>query len=210
MAKQGHPVLMAGGAVAAALAGYEFVYKPWKATQDAALATSSGLFAPTGGGGGGGGLPYVTTPTVLNPGNIQPSNLNPGAVVGGPTGTCMSRKMWPQQQCQTRLDALTQGYASIKSQLATLLSGADVTAMKATIVANQQALANAMAAYNTAIATNNPALANQLKIEIDGHNADIAALQAHVARVPTDITALQNTLAGLAHDYQALTGLTLA
>lgn len=208
---QHHTLLKVGGAAVAALAGYEFLYKPWKASQDAALlaatGTTSSILPSSGGGGGGYTLPYITAPTTV--GAIQPSNLNPGAAVGGPTGTCMSRKGWTQSQCENRLNGLVAGYQSAAAMLASLQNGTEVATAKASLTANQAALQQAMQAYNQALATGDAAGANQWKAAIDGHNADIAALTAAISGVPGRITQIQSAIAGFIHDYQALTGLTL-
>lgn len=210
MAAQNHDLLWVGGAAAAAFAGYEFIYKPWKATQ---AANAPGL-TPSGRPGSSPPVytaPYVTSPTAIVPQPITPSNLNPGGNVGGPVGTCMSRKNWTQSQCQQRLDALVASFNWNKAKILTLQPGGSalITA-QGQLAGSQAALSRALTGYNTAVAQGDAAGALQWKSQMDAQNADIAALQNSISTAPQQITAAQAAMAGAASDYQALTGLALA
>lgn len=214
MVAQNHDMLWLGAAGAAAFAGYEFLYKPWKAAHAAtvpgSILTGPGAPAAPAAPSAGYSYPYVTSPTVLTPQPVQPSNLNPGAAVGGLVGTCMSRKGWTQSQCQQRLDALVAAYNANKARIVSLQPGAPgLVAAQTQLAATQNALQNAMAQFNAATAAGNPAAALQWKTAMDGHNADIAALSAAINSAPTQITASQSAMAANASDYQALTGVPL-
>ena len=196
---------MAGGA---GLLAYQFLYKPWRAAQDAAALPAPSILPWSGGGGGGGG--GVTFPTYVGPGP-QPSNLAPGAAVGGPIGTCMHRKGWTQSQCQARHDAIVEGYNRTKAQLANLKSGAGSVEVAAALNASRTALAGAMQQYNAALARGDQAAALQWKAAIDGHSSDIRDLEARSSSmIAGQITALETTLAQLQANYTALFGAQLA
>lgn len=196
---------LAGGA---GFLAYQFVYKPWRAAQDAAAIPQPSILPWSGGGGAGVGTPSLTYPQYVGPG---PSNLDPGAQVGGVIGTCMHRKGWTQQQCTTRLNALTAAFSAAKAQLAALKSGAASVEVAAQLNLTRQALAAAMTQYNAAVARGDTAAANQIKIAIDGHNADIRDLEARSSSfIASQITKLETAIAGHIADYQALTGVTLA
>lgn len=205
-------LLMVGGGIAGLFGVYEFVYKPWKAAQDAALIAAGqsplGYTTTGGGGGGGGGFPIITSPSVLT-GGITPSNLDPGAAVGGEVGSCMHYKGWTQQQCTTRLGNIHAAYQAAMAELAKLQSGSGAEA-QAALAANQAALPVAIAAYNAALARGDQGGAAQIKLAIDGHNADIAALNARLASIPSRIMALQSAIAGWKTEYQNLTHMALA
>lgn len=69
------------------------------------------------------GQPVLQPPIYVGP---QPSNLNPGALVGGVVGTCMTRKpTWTQSQCQTRLDTLYSAYQTAKARAASDAAAGD-------------------------------------------------------------------------------------
>lgn len=206
--KSSHDLLKIGAAGAAAFGLYEFWWKP---RQDAAAAaallplTSSAPY--TVGGGGATTLPYVTSPTA--PVGIQPSNLDPGAAVGGPVGTAMHRKNWTQAQATQRINDLTAGYQAQVAALASLQSGQALATINAAIAANQAALASAAGPYNAAVASGDAAGALIWKNAIDAHNADITALNNRLQSIAGQITAYKNNIAGLQSDYYNLTGLTL-
>lgn len=223
MTKKSHAILWAGGAGLAGLYVYEKIIKPQTAnagTPDLlpglpltqAPPPSPVTYGPgvvQTSAGGNTGVPYVTSPTSLVPQPIQPSNLNPGAVVGGPVGTAMSRKGWTQAQATDRLNAITTAYNSAVQTLASLTGGAALAQQQQLLAANQAAVAGAIPVYNAALARGDAGTANQWKIAIDGHNADIANIQANINNIASQTTAIQNEVAGLRSDYQALTGLTL-
>lgn len=225
MAKQSHKLLWTGAAGLAGLYVYEKIIKPGtalattpdilpglpltQAPQPAPVTFGPGTGVVDTGSPSGGGAPYVTSPTSLVPQPIQPSNLNPGAVVGGPVGTAMSRKNWTQQQATDRLNQITTAYNSAVQTLASLQNGGQAAQLQALIAANQAALAQAIPIYNQHLALGNTGEANQWKIAIDGHNTDIANLQAQLNNLASQKTAVTNEVAGLRSDYQALTGLTL-
>lgn len=90
----------------------------------------TGMYTPGVGAGGAynpltgqptAGQPTMSPPLIQAPGyvGVTPSNLNPGAAVGGPVGTCMQRKPnWTQGQCQTRLNNLVSAYYNAKAKAA--------------------------------------------------------------------------------------------
>jgi len=233
MAQQQHTLLTIGALGAAAIAGYEFLYKPWKAEQDAALlGTTTGIDPTTGlpsNTGNPGGVMYPSSAGVLSPivdtginnppgpyvtapvGNvgIPPSNLDPGAAVGGPIGTMMTRKNWTQQQATDRYNLLQTTYAASVANLNALTSGQTAQQIQAALAAENAALQAAGPPYNAALARGDAATANQWKIAIDGHNQDIAELNARLQAINSNIAAYQNQIAGLQSDYYNLTGLQL-
>jgi len=189
----------------AGLLAWQFLYKPWKAAQDAA-ATPLPFWGGGGGGGGGSGLPYVTTPST-----ITPSNLNPGAAVGGPVGACMQKKGWTQQQCTDRLNQLVSAYQGAVAQLNLLKSGQGGADVLAQLAATRNALQGAMAQYNAAMAAGDAAGANQWKLAIDGHNADIRDLEARgSSQQVAAIAKWETAIAGHKSNYLALTGYQIA
>ena len=221
MAKK-HRILWIAGAGIGAWVAYEYVYKPWAAASAAAAAagtTAPGLLAS---------LPSILAPTALpspaamlsTPLAITPSNLNPGALVGGAVGACMAKKggTWTQQQCQTRLDALSA--AANNAQLAISQLRANTTnpavsgipATQAQIALEQAALNVATTNYNAAVAANNTNDAATWHAAMIGHQNDINELNALIASVsqPVDnsaaIAAYQGQLAANDNDYFALTG----
>jgi hypothetical protein len=208
MAKKKHTLLEIAGVGAAGLAAYEWLYKPWRAAKDAAGAATTPLFSFGGGSPAGGGfttgLPYITGPA---PNIGGQSTLDPGANVGGPVGTCMHRKNWTQTQCETRLNALQTGFTQAKARLANW--DADVAQARAALAANQAALTQAQAGLNLATANHDAAGVIAWTNAVNGHTADIAALTAQLAGVDQRKTDIVNLIAGLNHDFQALTGLTL-
>lgn len=196
---------LAGGA---GFLAYQFVYKPWRMAQDAAAIPQPSILPWSGGGGAGVGMPALTYPQYVGP---QPSNLDPGAQVGGPVGTCMHRKGWTQAQCQARLDAIVQAFNGAKAQLANLKSGTGAQEVAAQLAATKAALANASAQYNAAVARGDQAAALQWKAALDGHMNDIRDLEGRSASyIAGQITKWETAIAGHVANYQALTGLTLA
>ena len=203
MAKD-HKLLWAGGLVAGGLAFWEWVWKPLQATQAAIVAQSAGGLPYTPTGGGGGLLysgPMVTAPTDLG---FTPSNLDPGAAVGGPIGYCMHKKGWTQQQCQTRYTAVGTGLANAKSLLASV--DADLPVQQAQLAASQAALPGAMAKLNEAHATGDIAGQQLWQHQVDGLNADIAALQAAISGAGARKTFIQGQVAALTAEAQTLFG----
>jgi len=186
----------------AGLLAYQFLYKPWRAAQDAAGAPAPVPLWSTGGGGGtgGGGFPYIA------PSGGTASNLNPGAAVGGPVGACMSKKGWTQQQCTARLTALVSAWQGATAQLAAIQGGAGATAAAAEKAAQQQAYNNAGMHYANAVAAGNTAAAQQIKAEMDQRLAYIQDIDARVAQLASTAAALTNAIAGHKADYLALTG----
>lgn len=212
-AAQHHTLLKIGGAAAAAFAGYEFLYKPWKAAQDAAALAAAGTginpgYTSTGGGGGGlFSLPYITSPSP-NVG-VTPSNLDPGAAVGGPIGYCMHKKGWTQTQCTQRYNAIVSAYQAGVAALQALQSGTGAAGTQAQIDATKAALANAQAQYNAAVAASNPAMAQQWLATITAAQADIASLTQLLTTIPGRVASYQHDLAGLVSDFQNLFGIAL-
>lgn len=208
MAKQQITLTKAALAGGAGFLAYKFVYQPWRAAQDAAAIPQPSILPWSGGGGAGVGAPALSYPQFVGP---QPSNLDPGARVGGVIGTCMHRKGWPEGQCRTRHDEIITGYNRTKAQLANLKSGAASVEVAAQLAANRAALANASAQYNAALARSDQAAALQWKAAIDGHMSDIRDLEARSSTfIAGQITALETTLAQLQANYSALFGASLA
>lgn len=215
MAKSKHTLLYAGGAGVAGFLAYEMFYKPWRAAHDAALtppAPATSWFTSTGGGGGGGGggssyIPSVTIPSTVGP---QPSNLSPGLAIGGPVGTCMYKKGWTQQQCQTRLDRVTTAYRQYTTDLAKMKSGQVAAELNAHLAQLTTAINATIPQYNVALSTGNIGGANQLKLSLDDWNNQIRIINGQLAGIPGEITAYENEIAGFKSQYLALTGLNLA
>lgn len=211
MAAKKHTLLYLGGGAAALFGGYEFLYKPWKMAQDAALIAAGqqpSSFTYTGGGGGGGGYaPVVTSPSVIT--GITPSNLDPGAAVGGEIGACMHYKGWTQQQCTTRLASIRTAYNNAVTELASLQNSSQGQATAA-IAATQAALTGAMANLNADLKSGDAAGADNWRRVIAGHQADLADLNARVATIPARIAAIQGAVAGWKTEYTNLTHMTLA
>lgn len=207
-----HTLLKLGGAAAAAFVGYEFIYKPWRAAKDAALAASAGSLSPGGlpytitSGGGNFGLPYITTPQSIGP---MPSNLDPGAAVGGPVGYCMHKKGWTQNQCTSRYNAIVTAYQAAVTEIQKLQTGTAQAATQAQITSTQAAIAQAQAALNAAFAAGNVAQVDALRAKIAAWSADVAALQTLLNQAGAKLASYQSAVAGLASDFQNLFGIAL-
>ncbi len=220
-----HRILWIAGAGVGAWAGYQFIYKPWAAARAAALAAGGqvpSLFPS---------LPALGGPvTVPGPGamvsgpapQIMPSNLNPGAAVGGVVGACMQKKgnTWTQQQCQSRLDALTAAASTAQYAIAQLRqagnpAAAGIPDAQAALAAEQSALNIATTNYNNSVAVGNSSDAAIWHAAMLGHQNDINELNARIAAAqqPVDnsaaIAAYQGQLAANDNDYFALTGVHL-
>lgn len=212
MASKDHALLKVGGAAAAAFAAYEFLYKPWRnaqlAAQAAAGSTAFGSPFVQTGAGGNFGLPFIQFPTQVGP---MPSNLDPGAQVGGPIGYCMHYKGWTQSQCQTRYNKVVAAYKDGVAKLAALQNGSQLASLNAALAADQAALTNAQAAYNAAVASGDAGRALVLQQEIGVHLQNMAVTRQQIAAIPTQTAAFQTDLAQLQADFlktfgQNLTG----
>jgi hypothetical protein len=215
-----HTLLLIAGAGVGAFVAYEFVYKPWASARAAAAAAGQpapSLFSSI--------VPSLPPPAAMvsAPAQITPSNLNPGAAVGGVVGACMQKKgnTWTQQQCQARLDALVAAAQNAKAAIAQLQSAAGnpaaagIPAAQAALAQNQAALQVATTNYNAAAAAGNVNDAATWHAAMLAHQADITDLTNRIAaaQAPADnsaaIAAYQGQLAANDNDYFNLTGVHL-
>jgi hypothetical protein len=226
--KRHHYVLWAAGLAVGGWAAYEYLYKPWQATQlaataalPAALPNYSDYAAPSG-------LPsatdMLTDPNVLAP--IIPSQVSASATgvttslgpqYGGVLGACIAKKggTWSPSQCQTRLDQLVAGYQSAAQTIAQLQGSAannNIASLQQLLAANQTALAQAQASYVAAQSNGDAASMATLATAIAGHQSDINAIQAKISANPGNadnsgtIAAYQGQMAANNMDYFNLTG----
>lgn len=221
MPRKTHRLLWIAGAGVGAWLVYERVYKPWAAASSAAVA--AGGQAPSILSA----LPNILLPTptpspaamVSAPLAITPSNLNPGALVGGAVGACMQKKgnTWTQQQCQTRLDALVAAAGNAKLAISQLSAAGNpaasgIPAAQAQLAAEQAALVEAQTNYQANLNAGNTTNANAWYAAMIGHQNDINELNARIAAAQADpdnsaaIAAYQGQLAANDNDYFALTG----
>ena len=221
MARKHHRILWIAGAGVGAWAAYRFIYQPWAAAAAAAAAageTPPSLLSS---------LPSILAPNsypapaamVSAPLAITPSNLSPGALVGGVVGACMAKKgnTWTQQQCQTRLDALTAAASNAQLAISQLRTSSNpaasgIPAAQAQIALEQAALDIATTNYNNSVAAGNASDVAIWHAAMIGHQNDINELNARIsaAAAPVDnsaaIAAYQGQLAANDNDYFALTG----
>lgn len=219
-AKQ-HKLLIYGGGAAAAFAAYEFVYKPWKLSQDAALLGSTSMFPSLGPSS------MLSTPSVTNwggaaPGGVQGSIVDPRVTPGGDVGAAMYKKTWTQAYATDRLAKIKAGIANSKAGIAQLQ--AQTVNPAASGIANAQLiLQQTMRARDNAVqqAANARAAGDQngaaiWNAAVNAHNQDIAELNARISAAQTapdnssGIAAYQGALAALIAEYNALTGMTIS
>lgn len=221
MAKQSHTdALMVAGAGLAAFAGYEFLYRPWKAKKDLAALTGTPPAA------GGGLSPFFSTPTIVgpavSPGGQQGSIVDPRANPGGDVGQAMWRKNWTQQYATDRLAAIKAAYArsisainALKSQVANPNASA-VPAAQLALQQSDAAAANAATQQQAALARGDQVAAATWASALAAHQQDSQEIRGRIAAAsaPPDntagIAAYEGAIAGLKADYKALTGLDLA
>jgi multidrug efflux pump subunit AcrA (membrane-fusion protein) len=215
-----HRILWIAGAGVGAFAAYHWIYKPWAASRDAALAAGGqvpSLFPFSSASA----LPPPAA-MVSAPAQITPSNLNPGAAVGGVVGACMTKKgnTWTQGQCQARLDALVSAARNATAAIAQLQNGVNpaaggIVAAQAQLAAEQAALDIATQNYNAAAAAGNTNDAATWHAAVLAHQSDIADLNNRIAaaQAPANnaaaISAYQGQLAANDNDYFNLTGVHL-
>lgn len=214
MAKKKHGFLELVGLGAAAFAGYKFVYEPWRLNQDALAASAAGgTVTPTYTSTGSPSILSTIsspTPAIGTSYPITPSNLDPGAAVGGAVGACMHKKGLTQGDCTDRLQKLTTAIANDTAQLQALQSGAAASALKTQLAANQAALTSDMQNLNTAKASGNQAGVVAYTAAMKEHQANVNALNSQLASIAGQITAYQAALASQRQNYTNYTGLTLA
>lgn len=214
-----HDALIIAGAGAAALAGYEFVYKPWAAKKAAAA-----LLAPTGGGAAL-PSPFFSTPTIVgpsvNPGGVQGSIVDPRVTPGGDVGQAMWRKNWTQQQAAARLAALKKGLSDSLGAITQLQqqqanpAASGIAAAQLAAQQNDAAAAGAIQQQQALLAAGDVAGAALWASAAAAHQQDAREIRARIATAsaPPDntaaIAAYQGAAAGLRADYKALTGLDL-
>jgi hypothetical protein len=213
-----HDALVLGGAAAAALAAYNFLYKPWKAGQAAA---------------GIPGLPplasFLSTPGTVGP-SAPPAGGPQGSIVdarispGGDVGYAMWKKNWTQQQATARLDALKTAYRAALAQISALraqttnpaLASANIGAATLAAQQNDAAAADALARSAAALAAGDQAGAATWAAAAAAHQQDAREIRSRVTAVNTApdntaaIAAYEGAAAGHKADYFALTGMTLA
>lgn len=229
MKKRHHYLLWGLGLAGGGYLAYRFGYKPWAAQRAAAAAAggSSALPPPTYApsyGGAAGGVTYipagiqpptvanaVSAPTTLPLPSITTAgpNTSLGPTYTGPVGACIKIKgSWSPQQCQNRLDQLTQAFNNARQWI----SGyqATVGQTQATLAANQTALAGAQQAYNAALNNNDAAGAQAWLQAIQGHQDDIGNLTRALAALPGQLAAFQAQAAANDNDYFNLTQQHLA
>jgi hypothetical protein len=218
IAKKHHRILWIAGAGLGAWAAYRYVYQPWAAASAAAAA--AGTQAPSLLSAITSAIPLPSPAAMVGqPLAITPSNLSPGLQVGGPVGACMQKKgnTWTQQQCQSRLDALTAAASNARLAISQLSVASNPAASgipqaQAQIALEQAALNVATTNYNNAVAAGNSNDAATWNAAIIGHQNDINELNARIAaaQTPVDnsaaIAAYQGQLAANDNDYFALTG----
>ena len=207
-AKQQHAGLwLAGGA--AALAGYEFLLKPWLAAKNA---TPLGPFSPG---------PSLTTPPVVNPsGGGSASVVDPRVNPGGDVGQVMWRKGWTQAQATARLSEIKARAAEAVATLARLRAPGAVNAQTAALVSQgqndlaqlQATATNDRLQQQNALAAGDTAAAAAWDAAARGHEQQVANLSARIsatsaaggAENQAQITAWESGLASLRSDYSAL------
>lgn len=214
-----HYLFWVAGVGGGAFLAYEFLYKPWAAAQAAAGAAN-----PLASFLGTGATAFPPAAAMVSaPSQITPSNLNPGAAVGGDVGACMTKKViWTQQQCATRLNALKAAFANAQAAVANLQSGAanpaaaGIPAAQAQLAAEQAALAGALDSYNKLTAAGDTNGAATFHAAVLAHQADITDLQNRIAaaQAPVDnsaaIAAYEGQMAANDTDYFNLTGVHLS
>lgn len=228
MKKKHRKLLWIAGAGVGGLAAYQWLYKPWKLQRDIALAAAAGgATVPDG------TMPALQFPGSLFPGpstmvappqpGIIPSNLNPGAAVGGVVGACMIKKgnTWTQGQCETRLNAIVQGYKNSQAAIANLKSQTTNPAAAGIPAANLQlqqeiAARNAAASMAASTAASGDAQGAAIwQAAVDAHTQDISELQARIAAAgnandnSAGIAAYEGAMAALDSNYFDLTGVHL-
>lgn len=214
MAKKKHGLLELLGLGAAAFAGYKFVYEPWRLNQDA-LATSAagGAVTPTYTDTGVGGLLSAISapaPSVGTSYPITPSNLDPGAAVGGAVGACMHKKGLTQSDCTARLQKIVAAIQAAQTQLASLQSGSATANLQAFLTANQAAVASDQANITAATARKDTGAVASYKAALAAHQANVTSAAQQLAQIPGQITAIQAAIAGAMANYTSYTGLQYA
>lgn len=221
-AKRRGELFTVAGIGAAAFAGYEFVFKPWRARQAAAA-----LLGPTSGGGGGSFLaPGISTPTIVGggfaPGGVQGSIVDPRVNPGGDVGQAMWRKNWPQAQAAARLSQIKAAYSTAIGTLTQLRqqsinpAAAGIPAAQLAAQQNDMAAAQAIARQQQDLAAGDVTGAALWATAAANHQNDAREIRARIAQAsgPPDnsagIAAYEGAAAALKADYRALTGLELA
>lgn len=220
MARRKHTLLYVAGAGLAGWAAYQYLYKPWKAQQDAAaggLLPGGGAFLP---GGTVTGSPPLGS-LLPAPGGITPIGWTSlGPQYGGVLGACIAKKggTWSPEKCQARLNDLVNAARTAKAQITALQGGslnpnaAGIPAAQLALAQTQAALANATERYNATAAAGDTNAAAIWHAAIGAHQADIGDLVARIAAAgkPVDnsaaIAAYEGALAGNDNDYFNLTG----
>lgn len=214
--KSNHDLLWLAGGGAALFAGYEFIYKPWAASQALAAVGALSPISPTS---------MISSPTLVgpsvNPGGIQGSIVDPRVSPGGDVGQAMWRKNWTQQQAQQRLDQIKAGYSTSLgaiTQLQQQVTNPAAAGIASAQLAAQQsdaAAAAAVASQQAELAKGNAAGAALWASAAAAHQQDAREIRARIATAsaPPDnsaaIAGYQGAIAGLKADYLALTGLSL-
>lgn len=222
-AKQNRTTLyLAGGA--AAVAGYQFLVKPWLAARSLAAAGGGGSLLPSL-------LPSVTTPTMIGPnpsvtGQIPGSIVDPRVSPGGDVGQAMWRKNWTQAYATQRLNAIKAAAAEAVAKLAQLRAPGAMNAQAAALVAQgkvdlaqlQNIAANDRLNETTAKAAGDAAGAAAWGQAAAQHEAQANQLAARITataagdtnQTAAAIAAFEGALANQKADYLTLTGLQLA
>ncbi len=226
MAKQPDIVLLAGGA-AAAFAGYEFLYKPWKAKQGASPTSFPTPPTPPA-------TPYTPTPypyplpPITPPagsqtpapgaGGLTGSIVDPRITPGGDVGQAMWRKMWTETQARQRLDQLKAAYAGGKSNVVELRKmlpdPAAVAAAQSAAAQQDAAAAYADNAAAQAIAAGDALGAAKWQGAAAVYRQDAKEIRNRLAAMPqvadpailAKIAEWERAMAGHANDYTILTG----
>jgi hypothetical protein len=225
MRKRSHAVLWVAAAGVGGWAAYEFLYKPWAASQAAA---GGGALPPYGGTGTGGttALPGTLLPPptamVSDPANII-GFTSLGPQYGGVLGACIAKKggTWDATKCAQRLNDLVSAAKNAKAQIAALKANtvnpaaAGIPAAQAQLDLTKAALTQAEAAYNNALAAGDSAAASVAHAAMLAHTSDINDLNSRIAaaQMPVSntaaIAAWEGALAGNDNDYFNLTGVHL-
>lgn len=213
MAKQKHTLMEVLGLGAAAFAAYKFVYEPWHENQLLTAATANGSATTTYPSYTDTGSPSIlssiTSPTPVTAG-ITPSNLDPGARIGGEVGACMHKKDLTQADCTARLAKIRAAWNDAKTQLAALQGGTAAAAAQAALTANQAAAATDLQNITAAKQRGDAGSVLAYTQAYNEHSANAKASAAALAAIPSRITAYQAAIVGYVQNYANYTGLQLA